>query len=127
MALDLINRFAKVKFNEGTENDFKPPVEFVLRLANDLEFLKDFVQHTAFEIDGLEAHDADEEIDLNAAQGTVNQYWKDFVGGWKGEQEHFNEYWKDCGRKKEEEHSPIASELITQVRLARLFCHLSAE
>jgi hypothetical protein len=35
VALDLISRFAKAKFNESTKNDFKPPVEFVLRLAND--------------------------------------------------------------------------------------------
>ena len=53
VAFDLINRFAKAKFDEGTKNNFKPPIEFVLRLANDLELLKEFVQHTAFEIDGL--------------------------------------------------------------------------
>jgi hypothetical protein len=43
MALDLINRFIKVKFNEGIENDFKPLIKFILHLANDLKFLKDFI------------------------------------------------------------------------------------
>jgi hypothetical protein len=109
VALDLINRFVKGKFNAGTNNDFEPPREFVLRLANDLETLKDFMQTTAFDIDGLEAHDADKEIDLHGALSTVNQYWKDFVGGWKVD------------------NDPIAPELITQIRLARLFHHLSTE
>ena len=42
MALDLINRFAKAKFNEGTENKFEPLKEFIESLANDLEKLKEF-------------------------------------------------------------------------------------
>ena len=112
MVLNLIKRFAKAKFNVGTKNDFQPPKEFVQRLANDLETLKEFVQNTAFDVDGLEAHDADEETDLNASQGTVNQYWKDFVGGWKD---------------SKEKYTPIAPELISQIRLVCLFCYLSLE
>jgi hypothetical protein len=58
MTLDLINRFAKVKFNAGTKNHFRP--------------LREFVQHTAFDINGVEAYDADEDVDLHAALGSVN-------------------------------------------------------
>ena len=43
MALDLINKFVKVKFNEGMKNDFKPLIKFVLRLVNNLKLLKDFI------------------------------------------------------------------------------------
>jgi hypothetical protein len=43
MAYNLINRFTKEKFNKGTKNDFKPPIEFVLCLANNLELLKEFI------------------------------------------------------------------------------------
>lgn len=43
ITLNLINRFAKAKFNKGTKNDFKLLVKFVLHLANNLEFLKDFI------------------------------------------------------------------------------------
>jgi hypothetical protein len=43
VAFNLINKYAKEKFNKGTKNDFKPLIEFVLYLANDLERLKEFV------------------------------------------------------------------------------------
>jgi hypothetical protein len=44
-----------------------------------LKPLKDFIKNTAFGINGVEANDGDEEFDVNAAQGTVLQYWKDFM------------------------------------------------
>jgi hypothetical protein len=44
----------------------------VLCLANDFNTLKEFVWDTAFDVDNLGAHDADEEVDLNLALGTVD-------------------------------------------------------
>jgi hypothetical protein len=43
---------------------------------------KKFVQGFAFDIDGLEAHDPDEEVDRNGAKGSVIVYWKNFTPGW---------------------------------------------
>lgn len=103
MSLDLINRFAKVKSGAGPD-DPDPPNEFVEYLTNDLESLKEFVQHLAFDIDGLEAHDPDEEVDNNGAKGTVIQYWKNFTAG------------------RQMEHMPISPELIRQVRLVCPSC-----
>jgi hypothetical protein len=105
MALDLINRYAKAKFNDGTDNNLEPPNEFVQSLANDLESLKEFVQNTAFDIDGLEAHDPDEEIDVHGALGSVKTYWKNFTAGWKMK------------------HEPIHPKFITQIRTACLSTH----
>jgi hypothetical protein len=45
------------------------------------------VQHLAFNIDGLEAHNPDKEVDINRAKGTVVQYWKNFTAGWQMENE----------------------------------------
>ena len=59
MALDLINRFAKEKPGASTD---------------DLESLKEFVQHLAFDIDGVKANDPDEEVDVKGAKGSVIQY-----------------------------------------------------
>jgi len=44
---------------------------------------KEFVQNIAIYIDGVEAHDPDEEIDVNGALGSVIQYWKNFTAGWQ--------------------------------------------
>jgi hypothetical protein len=67
--------------------------------------LKDFVQNTTFDIDGLEAHDPDEEIDDNGALGSVQTYWKNFTAGWKIE------------------HELIHPKLIAQIRTACLSIH----
>ncbi|KAH8799672.1 hypothetical protein F5884DRAFT_113557 [Xylogone sp. PMI_703] len=53
----------------------------------DLESLKDFIKNIAFAIDGVEANEPDEELDVNAAKSTVRQYWKDFMAGWQMEHE----------------------------------------
>ena len=67
MALYLINRFAKAK-TDASPDDPDPP--------------KELVQGLAFDIDGLEAHDPDEEVDRNGAKGSVVVYWKNFTPGW---------------------------------------------
>lgn len=67
MALNLIDRYAKAKFNYSIDNKLKPLNEFVQSLANDLKSLKKFVQNTTFDIDELEVHDLNEEIDVHEA------------------------------------------------------------
>ena len=94
MALDLISRFVK---NKAKEN---PPV---ICSTEDLESLKEFVQNVAFGIDGIEANDPDKEVDINAAKGTVIQYWKNFTAGWQLD------------------HEPISPKLVRQIRLVCLF------
>lgn len=78
-------------------------------LATDLESLKGFVQCVAFDIDGLEGNDPDEEVDVNAAMGSVITYLKNFTAGWQME------------------HPPIFPILIRQLRLVclSLYCMIT--
>jgi len=64
MALNLINRSARVKFNTDTNDNLEPPKEFVYHLANQLQSYKEFVQDLAFDIGAFEANeDPGEEVD----------------------------------------------------------------
>ena len=77
----LINGFAKAKFSTANYTSDDPLEQFVQNLTKNLKYLKEFVQHIDFDIDGLEAHNPDEEVDINGAKGTVIQYWKNFTAG----------------------------------------------